>query len=207
MKFIKTYNHFGFYDSFILWFTLSCDIRGFLFRHLCYKWSDLRNWGVVLYWYTKYQSTNRNRIWNGKQGNGTAAFLGKFSSKKVILNWLFQNIWILALAHAFFCIIKVSQGSIFCVLTRMLNYKLWCMPPVFTCSGVLKTSIVVLHFVKQMQQKNTPVPPQKTLLVFPRTDGNKRSVQHRNNWLADRMIYWFRIKVLGSVISTYWVEG
>ncbi len=38
MKFIKAYDHIGFYDYFTLWFTLSCDRSCFFVTSLCYKW-------------------------------------------------------------------------------------------------------------------------------------------------------------------------
>ncbi len=168
MKFIKAYNRIGFHDNFILWFTLSCDILcGFLLHH--YVTSDLRYWGEVLYWYTvrctKYQSRNieTEEKWNRRKASG--CFSSKIKQKKLILNWLFQDMasW-QVLIHEFFSVrLKpLSLGSIFCVHVSNAKYKLWCMPPVFTCSKVLKTSIVVLHFAKQMQQK-TRQPPAQTL--------------------------------------------
>ncbi len=56
MKFIKAYYHIGFYDNFILWFTLSCEIRGFLFHH--YVTSEV-TYGTEVQFYIDTQS---NRI-------------------------------------------------------------------------------------------------------------------------------------------------
>ncbi len=54
MKFIKAYDHIGFYDDFILWFTLSSGIRGFLFHH--YVSSEV-TYGTEVQFYIDAQST------------------------------------------------------------------------------------------------------------------------------------------------------